>query len=170
MANVNVQYSFTLQDALGTKASMVLYSTATDTSTGANLASEWQALATLISAITSAAVLHGNASVMQTFTDDAPTADSRVEQTGVFDFPSSISGRLFGIAVPGLDNSVIVSGEIDLSDTDVAAFITAIQGTYTAGGVFTNNNWQQLNDLADAFLSFRKRRKQLSRSSYEVPA
>jgi len=107
---------------------------------------------------------------MQTFTDDAPTADSCVEQTGVFNVPSSNSGRLFGIAVPGLDNSMIVDGEIDLSDTDVAAFVSAIEGTYTAGGVFTNNNWQQLNDLADAFLSFRKRRKQLSRSSYEVPA
>jgi hypothetical protein len=170
MADVNVQYSFTIQDALGTKASTVLYSHATDTSTGANLAAEWQVLAGLISAITSASVLHGSASIMQTFTDDAPTSDSRVEQTGVFDFPSSVSGRLFGVAVPGLDNSMIVDGEINLSDTDVAAFVSAIEGTYTTGGVFTNNNWQQLNDLADAFISFRKRRKQLSRSSYEIPS
>jgi len=170
MATVNVQFSFTLQDALGTKASTVLYSTATDTTSGANLATEWQALAGLIAAITSASVLHGSASIMQTFTDDAPTSDSRVEQTAVFDFPSSVSGRLFGVAVPGLDNSMITDGTINLSDTDVAAFVSAVEGTFTVGGVFTNNNWQQLDDLNDAFLSFRKRRKQLSRSSYELPA
>lgn len=165
------QYSFRLLDELGTKASMVVYALADPTKTIADLAADWETLAALIDAITSAQITGGKAELVVVPSGDektAPADGSRVEQTAVFDYPDGTSGRLFGEAVPGLADTMILGGAINLSDPDVSAFVAAMT-TPTANSEVTSNTFQDLGALHDAFLSFRKRRKQLTRSSYEIP-
>jgi hypothetical protein len=166
------QFSFTLQDELGTTASMTIYSLLDPTKTIANLVTDWQAWATLITAITGAKILHGTSRVVLTPTADQsskPVAGSRVEQTAVFDFPNASNPRLFGEALPALLDTKISGGSINLADTDVAAFTTAMHSASgTAASEPTSNQFLVLQALHDAFLSFRKRRKQLTRSSYEL--
>ncbi len=173
MATANVQFSFTVEDELSTKASILLYGTVTDTTTVATMNAEWETLAGLIDLVIGAQVLHGSVSLMDVPSGDekaAPAAGSRVEQTAVLNFPVTGTGKRFGDAIASIADSVITGGTLDLGDTNVANLVTALQGAFGTGGQFTNNTYQPLDDLADAFVSFRKRRKQLSRSSFELPA
>lgn len=165
------QFSFRILDELGTKASMVVYALADPTKTIANLAADWETLAALIDAITGGQITGGEAKLITAPSGDekvAPAAGSRVEQTGVFDYPAGTSGRLFGEAVPSIADAVLSGGAINLSDADVAAFVAAMT-TPTANTEPVSNMYLDLGALHDAFLSFRKRRKQLTRSSYELP-
>jgi hypothetical protein len=165
-----VQYSFTLMDELSVKATEVIYALADPTKTITNLVADWQAWAALITPLTSAEMLHGQVRIILTPTADQsgkPAAGSRVEQTAVFDFANASTDRRFGEPVPALANSKISSGAINLADADVAAFVTAMH-TATANSEPTNNSFQVLTALTDAFLSFRKRRKQLLRATYEL--
>lgn len=164
------QFSYTVQDELGTKASMVIYTLADPTKTLTNLAADWETFAGLIDLIISGQILHGEARLVLKPSGSektAPGTGSRVEQTGAFNFTNSVSPRRFGEAVPSIANAVISGGRIDLADTNVSNFVTAMH-TATANTEPTNNTFQALNALADAFISFRKRRRQLERSSLEV--
>lgn len=167
-----VQLSFTYQDELGTKASQVIYALADPTKTLANLLTDLQAMAGLLVAIAGAKMLSCQARLLAVPTADQtgkPVAGSRVEQTGVFDFTNTSTPRKFGEPVPSILDSVIVDGTINLADAGVSAFVAAMHaasGTSTTEP--TNNSFQTLGPLADAFLSFRKHRKQLTRSSFEV--
>jgi hypothetical protein len=164
------QFSFTILDQLGVEATMRIYVLADPTKTIANLASDWQTWAGLIDLIVGGQILHGTARLMLLPTGDektSPAAGSRVEQTGNFTFPNASNSRLFGEAVPSISDSVIVSGRIDLTDTNVSSFYTAMS-TATANTEPTNNQFLVLDALHSAFLSFRKRRRSLDRVSYEV--
>jgi hypothetical protein len=164
-------FTFTVLDELGTKASMVIYALADPTKTIANLAADWETWAGLIDLIIGGQILGGRAELVTVPSGaekSSPAAGSRVEQTGVFDFPVTTTGKVFGEAVVSLADSVIVGGQIDLTDTNVTNFYTAI-ATPTANTSPTNNTYQDLGALRDAFISFRKHRRQLSRSSRDLP-
>jgi len=92
----------------------------------------------------------------------APIGTAPIEQTGLFNFNATGSARRWALAVPGLSNGVLIGDRIDLSNVEVAALITDF-----SGGEFTNDHYQGLTTLADAFVSFRKDRKQLQRASFE---
>lgn len=165
------QFSFTILDQLGTKASMVIYALADPTKTIANLAADWETWAGLIDLIIGGQILHGTARLVLAPSGGekgAPAAGSRVEQTGVFDLLNGVTPHKYGEAVPSIADAVIASGRIDLTDANVANFFTALH-TATANTEPTNNSFQALTAESDAFLSFRKRRKQLDRSSFETP-
>lgn len=165
------QFSFTIIDQLGTKATMVIYALADPTKTVANLAADWQTWAGLIDLIVGGQILHGSARlelVPSGSEKSSPASGSRVEQTGVFDMTNASTPRIFGEPLPSLADSVIVGGQIDLTDTNVNNFYTALH-TATANTEPTNNAFQVLTGLKDAFISFRKRRKQLDRSSLDTP-
>jgi len=171
----NTQYalfSYTLVDELGTK-STVLIPAMIDPTTGtpAAIKTEWLALGGLIDAIDDCMITGGR--VETVFVRDAgwksaPDAGALIEQTALFNFTNATSKYKYGVDVPGLADDKIVAGKIDLSDTDIANFITELVTSFT-GGVFTNTSQYVLAALADAAITFRKRRKQLSRSSYVTP-
>jgi hypothetical protein len=171
MANTQpVRLSYTIQDELGTKASETFYALVDPASTVTQLAAEWQALASLIAAVSDGGIPRGSIALLEVPTAPiTPAAGSRVEQTGLFNFSNNVTPHRFGEAVPALKDSVIVGGKINLADTGVAALVAALATTFNGGlGVFTTNNAQALVALVDAVLSFRKRRRQLSRSSFEL--
>ncbi len=165
------QLSFSYEDGLGTKASQVIYVQLDSTKTIANLKADAQAMAALLVAITDVKMLSVDAAVVLVPSADQtgkPISTSRVEQTGVFNFLNASNPRRFGEAVPGLSDDVISGGTIDLG-APVADFVAAMHTISATGATQPTTNYFVLNTgLADAFLSFRKRRKSLERSSFEI--
>lgn len=169
MANVAAHYSLTIRDGLGVEASTVAYVVVPDTTTLAGIAAAagtWalDVDATIDGAITGlrvelAPALPGGLKAAT----GATWAASRVEQTGVLNFKNATTKYRFGMPLPSIRSDVISTGKIDLTDTAIAALITLL-----TSGAFSNTAQQALTALVDAIISFRKRRKQLQRSSFEV--
>jgi len=171
MANTQpARLSFTVQDELGTEASITEYAMVDPAMTVAQLAGAWQAQATLLDGILDAKIKKGQACLVTSMTGGkgAPAAGSRVEQTGVFNFRNGVTAHRFGIALAGLADAVIAAGRIDVTeDGPVDLWADAIVAAITGGGVYTNTAQQTLVELVDAFISFRKRAG-LIRSSREL--
>jgi len=172
----NTQYalfSYSVIDELGTKANITLPAMIDPTTgTPAALSTEWVAMGDDIDAIVGAQITGGAVSIVKVPDGgwkSAPVTGSRVEQTGLFNFTNATSKYKYGIDIPGLSNDTIAAGKIDLTNTDIGNFINELVSTFT-GGIWSNVSQYPLVALADALLSFRKRRKQLSRSSFEPGA
>jgi hypothetical protein len=168
MANTQAaRLSFSVEDELGTDASITEYALVDPTSTVADLTGAWQAQATLLDAILGACITRGSATLLADMAGGkaAAAAGSRVEQTGVFNFTNTATSRRFGIALAGLADSVIVGGRIAVpEDGPVDLWADSMVAAIAGGGVYTNEAQQQLAALVDAFLSFRKRGSLRSRS------
>jgi len=172
MATLKAQFSFTVQDELGTKASLVVYGTVDDTTTLADFETQWQDYATGLTAVTSAKVISGTASIVDTPSasqSGKPAAGSRVEQNAVINFLVTSSGRRFGVATPGWKDSLI-SADAPIVGSGAGAtwqaLLTGAMGDAT--GTNTSNDFNALGAAVDAFISFRKHRKQLTRASFET--
>jgi hypothetical protein len=169
--------SLSVEDELGTRASLSLPALLDPAMTVAQASTALAAEMTAIDAIIGANIIGASISVQATqaqiaaaTTKDTPAVGSRVEQTGVFDLKNAVTTRLFGIAVPGLSDDVITAGTIDITeDGPVDTWLDLVEsaGSATVPQI-TNGAQQAVTTLADAFLSFRKRRKQLARSSREL--
>jgi hypothetical protein len=171
MANTQpAQLSYTLLDELGTKASSAFPLMIDPAMTVAQLVTATTGFADLLDAIVGGAIVNASASLLfgdQGAKDGTPASGSRVEQTGVFNFNNAVTAYRFGLIAPSLADSVISGGTVNLADSDVIAFVAACHASITGGGVPTNTARQTLTSLRDAFISFRKHRKQLTRSSFE---
>ncbi len=164
---VGANFSYSVLDEWGIKATCILYVHYDPATTVANIVSEYQSTSLLLDAIIGGQLLPGSCKIEinpDGGVKGAPAAGSRVEQTAVFDFSNTVSPARWGNAVPSFLSSKVVSGKIDDSDTDVVAWTTNLTTAVTTGH-YSNNSFQQLLAVTDAFLSFRKRRKQLFRES-----
>lgn len=95
-----------------------------------------------------------------------PDAASENERTGLFNFSQATVKYKDGVDVPGLKESLIVDGKIDLTAsavTDWVAFVTTTADTIQPVSKFQ----YALVALKDALISFRKHRKAESRRSLE---
>jgi hypothetical protein len=172
----NTQYalfSYSMIDELGTKTSMNVPAMIDPTTgTPAALKTEWLALGGQLDDLVGAQILSGSVAVVlkpDPGWKTVPASGSRVEQTGLFNFANATSKYKFGVDIPSIVNTAISGGKIDLTTSIVTDVITSLLTAFT-GGVFTNTSQYPLSALADALLSFRKRRKQLSRTSFEPGA
>src|ERR1035437_7227205 len=168
---VPAQFSYTVEDELGVSATFLVNALADPAATVTQLDTMWQTIGGLLDAITGGIIRGGHYRVMQDYTGGKSTAaaGSRVEKAGVFNF--SVAGTSFktGLMVPSLKNSAITADRIDLSNSDIAAFLAAIVAATPGALEWTSENRQALIALVDAFLSFRTHRKQLVRVSFERP-
>jgi hypothetical protein len=171
---VPVTFSVTVIDHEGVEASAPYYALADPTKTIANMLADWQATALLIDGVTAGQILRGKITVgadigafVTAGGKSAPIAGSLVEHTGVFNYSNAVTGRRFGLTVPALSQTKVVSGKIDLADAAVAALIAGLKGAIAIGH-WVNTAEQSLVALVDALVSFRKRRRQLERS-FERP-
>jgi hypothetical protein len=89
-----------------------------------------------------------------------------VEQNGIFNFLIGSTGKRFGVAVPSLADAVISGGLIDLG-SPVSDFTDAVTAAITGGGSYTTPEGVDLGALVDAFISFRKHRRQLRATTIE---
>lgn len=168
MAQQHIRYTFNVEDSEGVRAPVTLYGTYDDTKTVAQMVSDLGTMKALVAATTDGTVVGSEATFVGSGAA-APTnfADSDVSQVALFNFPNSAQ-RSWGVMIPAFKDAGISAGHINLSDSDVSAFLTAIQppgGDYTP----TDRNWLATGALKDAFLSTRKHRRALKRASYEVP-
>ena len=171
LANVTGHYSATIVDGLGTKAPAVAYFNLVDTTTLATLKTDLDAWATALDATTDGVIESVRINISPALTSGLGTMSdkgaaftaSRVEQTAVINFGNTVTPHKSGFAIPAIKAAAITAGKLVLTDTDVAALISLLDG-----GSFTNQAAQVLSGVIDAILSFRKRRKQLSRTSFEL--
>lgn len=171
MANTQpARFTFSVLDGLGTRAAITDYAMIDPAMTVAQAVAAWGAQATALDAMLDAQIVGGGVEIVRGPTGKgAPVSTSRVEQTGVFNLLNATTPHRYGIAVAGLADAVIEAGRILLTEDGVVdTWLDIIEAAITGGGVYTNQAQQAVTTLADAFLSFRKRRKQLSRSSREL--
>lgn len=161
MANVPVEFSLSLQDFEGVRGSMRTYANIVDTTTLAALATQIQTLETDIDAVTGAAIIAGRVTLNAPLVGGLKTAvaGADLERTMLLNFTQSGSAHKFGVDIPGVNPAILTAGKIDLTQAAVAALISLIEGNYTSVGLLT------LTAVRDAVLSFRKRRRELNRTT-----
>jgi hypothetical protein len=174
MANANVRFSASLVDELGTSASTTAYGVVPDTVTLAQILTAQGAWIDALDAVTAGAITGGRVDLVTPAkaTDKGagagkPAAGSRVEQTGVINYKNSVNNHRWGEAIPSLADGMISGGKLNLADAAVIAFNALLTGAL-AGGTYTNPYLQAISGVKDAILSFRERRRQLQRSSFEL--
>lgn len=165
-------YSATIVDELGTEASTVAYIDVDPTTTLTALATAIGAWAADLDPVIGGQITGLRLVVAVPVPGGlktTPDSGSRVEQTAVLNFGAGTNPHRYGVAVPSISDGKIVAGKINILDTDVAALIDLLKTAATAIG-FTNQAGQEFTRAVDAVLSFRKRRRQLARSSFEPDA
>ena len=162
--------SVSIQDELGTKSTSSQYVMVDPTAPLASLAATAQAYATAIDAISSgvitetrATLLPGNPAGIKA----APAAGSRVEASAVVNFVDANSPRKYGTLIPAIADAMIVNGKLNLQNAAVQAFVVLLT-TATGTEAFATPARTIINHAVDALLSFRKHKKQLARSSFEL--
>lgn len=169
MANVPLHFSATIRDGLGTEATTTAYLNPADTTTLAVLVGDLGTWLSDLDAVTDGLIRASRIEIVPALPGGLKTstgatfAASRVEQTGVLNFSATGTSRKEGMVIPAISNSAIVAGKVDLTNAAITALITLL-----TSGPYTNPYNQALVALLDAILSFRKKRKQLQRSSFEV--
>lgn len=169
MANVPLHFSATIRDGLGTEATSRAYLNLSDTTTLAALVSDLGTWLADLDAVTDGLIRGTRIEITPALPGGLKTATgatfqaSRVEQTAVLNFSATGTSRKEGMEIPAVSNAAISAGKLDLTNAAIAALITLL-----TNGNFTNPYNQVLVALLDAILSFRKKRKQLQRSSFEV--
>lgn len=100
----------------------------------------------------------------------AAVAGSRVEQTGLLGFSATGTTKRYSGAIPALSNttSVFNAGKIVLVTSDPVGALITILTTVATAIAWLNDHGQEISAFVDALVSFRKKRKQLQRSSFEV--
>jgi hypothetical protein len=169
MANIPLHFSARIVDGLGTEATTTAYLSPADTTTLADLVTSLGTWLTNVDAVTDGLIRDTRIEIKPGLPGGLKTATgatfqaSRVEQTGTLNFSVAGSTRKDGVVIPAISNSAIVSGKLDLTNAAIQALITLL-----TNGNYTNPYNQVIVGLLDAILSFRKKRKQLQRSSFEV--
>ena len=164
-------FSASVQDGLGTRASAIVYTGTEDTATVADFDSAFEAWIAALDAATDGIIVDSSMVIKPVVTGlkaDFTTDDfleSRVEQTAVLNMRNASNNRRFGVAIPAVADAAVVHDKVDLTNAAIAAMVTLLHG-----GAYTNLFGQALTALVDSILSFRKRRKSLGRSSFELPA
>jgi hypothetical protein len=158
-------YSYTLMDARGVKATTTgiytSYNAATQT-VGA-MTGNVAALGGLIDAITDAQITDARL-VIDVAPDpawkSAPVANSDVQESFAFNFLQANSKYVQGVLVPGLKNSILVSGAPAPTVDPLLAFITSMTGSIGGSStVFANSKYSNdLTALKDVYISFRPHR------------
>jgi len=168
MANYNGNYSFSAIDDAKVRATVTLPMRFAEAATLTQLVAGWNGALAVLQPIMGASIDKGHISFSQVVSSPpAPVTDSRVEQNGVFNFAISGTTHRQGIAVASLLDTLITAGLIDLG-TPVSDFTDLISAAITGGGVYATPDGVALGALVDAFLSFRKHRRQLRAHTLEL--
>jgi hypothetical protein len=161
--------SATIQDAEGILATNKIYVDLDDTKTIAQLRTDGHSYLEALDNITDGQIIRAHVAVpiaLGGTVKTSPVAGSNVESTGLFNFSQVSSAYKEGVDVPAIAQATIVSGHIDLTNTDIQNwinFITVASSVVTVVSKFNN----VLQALLDALRTFRKHRRQLIRASFE---
>lgn len=170
MATYLALLSAELHDATGVPASALQYIEVPDTATVAQLQSLVQAYSAVLDPLTDAQIDRINVKLDLPFSGakSSPVAGSIVERTGLFNFEQASSVYKYGVDVPAISSSVLMSdGRIDLSNSIVTNWVSFLETAHTAI-TFVSKFANAIVRLIDVLVSFRKHRKQESRRTLET--
>jgi len=162
MANVNLVYQGTFQDDKGTKVSVPFYIVWADTATLATVGADLSALMAKVEAITDAQLIKMSFTVAEQglpgSIKTSPVANCDNEETALFTFDLTTPvGKAFSVDIPAVAPAVLNADQktINLSDSDVAALVTALEASAY------NNLWSStVEEVRTARKTFRKHRRQ----------
>jgi len=158
-------------DKLGVETSMPIYLKIDDTKTIAQLVTDANLLGQQVDPISDSQITDFEVRIKNgggvSGGKSAPAATAENERTGLFNFSQVTSPYKYGVDVPAIADSKISGGKINLSDSDIAAFIAALVAAGTAATPESTSLYT-LVALLDALLTFRKHRRAESRRSFEV--
>jgi hypothetical protein len=167
MAIFNAIYSFTIQDADGERTAFPVYVEFADTVTLADVNTGLMAYGSLLDAILDGQIVKNRVTVelpVDSGYKSAPVAGSEIEVTGLITFSlDDPVGKTYSNDIPAFARSKFVGNKINLTDADVAAWISrGVSATPPA----------EKNDLWSGFLlavrsgrkTFRKHRRQTERT------
>ena len=169
MANYLSILSTEVLDILGVSTSHAIFIDVPDATTVAQLVAYAQAYEAVLDPITDGQPTAGHITVRFTPSGvkSSPNASSEVEKTGLFNYAQAASQYSQGIDVPAIADATIVSGRIDLTNTDIVAWRDFVLATLT--GVHAVSKFDNdLTALRDALITFRKHRRAENRRSFEV--
>ena len=166
MATVNGLISVEVTDAYGITGTTVYNVIADDTKTIAQLMTDVDGLVTAQQLLSQGATTKGSVRLSMSGLGGTPAGD--IEKGGLFNFSNATDGYATGFFVPDINPAVLDSnGLVDLTNVDVAAFITFLTTAHTVITVVTKGV-RALTALKDALIAFRKHRKPLERKTREV--
>lgn len=171
MADYQILVSVAMDDYLGVRTSHDIFVKAADTVTLATLATQIGTYQQLLDPITGSVIREVTARVflpLDAGNKTSAVAGDENEKTGLFNFSQTGSTYRYGVDVPGLAETLITNGRIDLSNAGLQAWIawfTAAHSGIQAVSKFT----LILVDLLDALITFRKHRKAENRRSIVTP-
>jgi hypothetical protein len=170
VAVITMGFGATIADELGTTANSNAYISGDDAQTLAQVRTAAQLWATDLDGLTAGQLTSLRVSIHPALPGGikaTPAAGSRVEATAVINLRAGASGHRFGTVIPAIKDALIVAGKLNLADIAITTFVGLLQGAVLAG-TYTTPAGNALGVVVDAILSFRKRRKQLARSSFEL--
>ncbi len=157
MANIDGRLSLALYDVVGGGGNFLVHVQVPDTVTLATIDTYLGTLKALYLTLGTGGIKEASYSFSDKSLASSPAASTSTGYSGVFDFEAGSPGITSAVAVPAFKPSLVsLSGTIDITATDPAAFVTAMTGA-VMGGRFTNLAYATLNTGLDAFSSNRKR-------------
>jgi len=167
LATVQGVVSIEVVDTYGISATTDYFVQVDDTKTVAQAISDLEDLGSLEQGLSQGNVVKEKLILEHIITPGGPAAGD-VEKGGLFNFNNATDPYAQGYWIPDIAPTVLnSSGLIDLSNTNVSDFVTFMTSAHTAITVVTKGV-RALSALRDALISFRKRRKPLSRKTTEV--
>jgi len=165
--------SATIVDELGIEASAPFYALLDSGQTLAAIMTEVNAFWTALSLCTDGYIKKVKLEIVPAVPTGATTVasvGSRVEQTGLLGFSATGTTKRYSGAIPALSNqtSVFNAGKIVLTGGDPVGALITILTTVATALAWINDHGQEIQAFTDALVSFRKKRRQLQRSSFEV--
>lgn len=170
---MNIQFSYSLVDAAGTKASAVVNGTAAGSATLTQLLADFTSIGGALNGVSGAQILNGQVRVRLPADGawkSSPDADSLVEQNAVFNASVAENTHRWGFDVPAIKDALLLANDaVDVSVTAVQTWMKIIDGTtaLTAGNV-ANAAFQTITGMVDVVTSFRKHRKAVARTTFTI--
>ena len=168
--------SATVVDSWGTEASAPAYALVDPTQTVAEAIAEAQAYVKALDAVTDGRITKMHVQFVPSLPTGLKAAalatGAKVEQTGLINFSAAGTSKRYGLAIPAVADSQLTGDRIDAgvfgtASTGMDAFLALLTGVATAIA-WANEHSQQIIAVRDAIVSFRKKRRQLGRSSLET--
>lgn len=166
MTSLNGGVSIEVVDTYGISATTYYSIIADDTKTIAQLMTDVASLGTAQQNLSQGATTRVRVNLEAPGFGGTPAGD--IEKGALFNFSNASDAYATGYLVPDVNPAVLdANGLVDLTNTDVTAFIAFLTTAHTVITIVTKGV-RALTSLKDALIAFRKHRKPLSRRTKEV--
>ena len=163
MATIQMVFSAHVVDDNGRTRSCHAYGVRADTTTLADLLTALENFGTHIANLSDGSVDRVSVHIADVAwtPEKLNSGGASIEQTGLINFSAAGTTKRWALAIPAFTNVRLIGSRPD------PTYIELIAAELTAGK-YANDHGQLLSAWLDAFISIRKDRKQLQRSSFEI--